>query len=74
MDESGRQGIKMRKRMKSSSSKCSADYWWASSQSHAGERSLLVVDTFDLSVYWLANSNLNGFELDFIFLSTITFI
>ena len=30
--------------------------------------------TFDLSVYWLAKSNLNEFELDLIFLSKITFI
>ena len=38
----------------------------------AAEQNLLArnVGTFDLSVYWLANSNLNEFELDLIFLST----
>ena len=79
MDESGRRGrINTGKRTKSSPSKCSADCWWPA----RGEALLsakftgcgMLIGTFDLSVYWLANSNLNGFELELIFLSTITFI
>ena len=76
MDESGRRGrIKTGKRTKSSSSKCSSDCWWPAREALLSEICWSWnVGTFDLSVYWLANSNLKGFELDVIFLSTITFI
>ena len=76
MDESGRRGrINTGKRTKGSSSKCSADCWWPAREALLSEICWLWnVGMFDLSVYYLANSNLNGFELDLIFLSTITFI
>ena len=75
MDESGRRGrINTGKKMKSSSRKY-YDCWWPAREVLLSEICWLWnVGMFDLSVYWLANSNLNGFELDLIFLLTITFI
>ena len=44
------------------------DCWWPAREVLLSEICWLWnVGTFDLSVYWLANSNLNGFELDLIF-------
>ena len=65
----------MGKRTKSSSVNVQLTVWWPAHEVLLSEICWLWnVGTFDLSVYWLANSNLNGLELDLIFLSTITFI